>query len=84
MPSSNSISIHEDALEAYGSIQEHSPSTSWIFKYHRRIYVFLENPRSSLGAYLFSMFIACTVIISSLILIVETLPAFYQEKSSVW
>jgi hypothetical protein len=57
---------------------------NWMNDVRGSLYIFLDDPRSSFKAYLFSIFIAITVIVSSLILVIETLPYFYAQKSAVW
>ena len=50
----------------------------------RRLQVFLDDPNSSKYAVSFALFIAFMVMISSIGIIIESLPQFYDHESKIW
>lgn len=50
----------------------------------RRLQVFLDDPNSSKYAVAFALFIAFMVMLSSISVIIESLPQFYEHESALW
>lgn len=50
----------------------------------RRLQVFLDDPNSSKYAVAFALFIAFMVMLSSISVIIESLPHFYEHESKLW